>query len=60
MAEEKLSKEKQEKKAPPKVKVKLKKPHEHEGKEYPAGKVITVREDQAQRLFSWGVAEKLK
>jgi len=43
-----------------KVKVRLLKSHEHAGKKCEKGKVIEVREDQAQRLKSWGVAEEVK
>lgn len=59
MAKERLSPKQHEKEAPPTVKVKLLKPHEHEGRRYDKGKVIEVRQDQAQRLKAWGVAEML-
>lgn len=37
--------------------VKLKHPHTHAGREYPAGATLTLREDRAEWLIALDVAE---
>lgn len=40
----------------PDLKIKLKAPHRHAGRDYPAGATLTLREDKAQWLIGLGVA----
>lgn len=43
-----------------KIKIKLKKTHEHAGEIYKEGDILEVRQDQAQRLRAWGIATDIK